>query len=116
MILNYEIEIPKVPPFLKQSMGPSELACFANIFMALEYPLYAHLVPGQRFFDNMANGAILMQIYAGGEAAPAQKRDIEDFKRTVSRVTLDMEARLVKVTFKERQSAARWAGWQMPLA
>ncbi|KAE9182922.1 hypothetical protein PF004_g24099 [Phytophthora fragariae] len=116
MILNHEIEVPKVPPFLKQSMDPSELACFADIFMALEYPLYAHLAPGQRFFYNMTKGAILMQIYAGGEAAPAQKRDIEDFKRTVSRVTLDMEARLVKVTFKGRQSAARWAGWQMPLA
>ncbi|KAG6594067.1 uncharacterized protein IUM83_19670 [Phytophthora cinnamomi] len=98
MILNHEIEVPKVPPFLKRSMDPSELACFADIFMALEYPLYAHLAPGQRFFGNMPKGAILMQIYAGGEAAPAQKRDIEDFKRTVSRVTLDMEARLVKTT------------------
>ncbi|GMF29165.1 unnamed protein product [Phytophthora fragariaefolia] len=36
MILNHEIEVPKVPQFLKQSMAPSELACFADIFMALD--------------------------------------------------------------------------------
>ncbi|KAE8966829.1 hypothetical protein PR003_g29349 [Phytophthora rubi] len=69
MILNHEIEVPNVPPFLIQSMDPSELACFEDIFMALEYPLYAHLAPGQRFFANMTKGAILAQIYVGVEAA-----------------------------------------------
>ncbi|KAE9163115.1 hypothetical protein PF004_g30258 [Phytophthora fragariae] len=116
MILNHEIEVPNVPPFLIRSMDPSELACFEDIFMALEYPLYAHLAPGQRFFANMTKGAILAQIYVGVEAAPAQKRDIENFKKTLSRITLDMDTRVVKITFKGKQSAARWSGWQMPLA
>lgn len=47
MILNHEIEVPYPPPFLVQSMDVRELACFTDIFMAIEYPLYAHLAPGQ---------------------------------------------------------------------
>jgi hypothetical protein len=116
MILNHEIEVPAVPPFLTQSMNFGELACFEDLFMGLEYPLYAHLQPGQRFFNNMVKGAIMAQIHVGAEAAPVQKQENLEFKTGLSRMTVDIDTRVVKVTFKGRQSASRWIGWQMPLA
>jgi hypothetical protein len=103
MILNHEIEIPRVPAFLTQLMTAGELACFEDLFMALEYPLYAHLAPGQRFFNNMSKSAILAQIYVGAEAAALQQKDVLDFKSGLSRITMDMETRVVTVTFKGKQ-------------
>jgi hypothetical protein len=116
MILNHEIEVPRVPPFLTQSMDAGELACFEDLFMSLEYPMYAHLAPGQRFFDNMSKSAILAQMYVGAEAAPGQKAELLAFKSGLSRISLDMETRVLKVTFKGKQAAAKWIGWQIPLA
>jgi hypothetical protein len=115
MIFNHEIEIPRVRIFLTQSMTAGELACFEDMFMALEYPLYAHLAPGQRFFDNMTKSALLAQLHVGAEAA-IQKTELLAFKSGLSRITLDMATRVVKVTFKGELSAARWIDWQMPLA
>jgi hypothetical protein len=46
MIVNHEIEVPFVPHFLQLSRTTSELAVLEDIFMALEYQLYAHLAPG----------------------------------------------------------------------
>jgi len=116
MILNHELEVPRLPPFLTQSMDAGELACFEDLFMSLEYPMYAHLAPGQRFFDNMSKSAILAQMYVGAEAAPGQKAELLAFKTGLSRISLDMETRVLKVTFKGKQSAAKWIGWQIPLA
>ncbi|GMF32939.1 unnamed protein product [Phytophthora fragariaefolia] len=84
--------------------------------MALEYPLYAHLAPGQWFFDNMTKTAILAQIHGGPEAAPAHRYKIEAFKQELSRISIDMKSRVLKVTFKGKMTAAKWAGWQLPLA
>ncbi|KAE9293501.1 hypothetical protein PF008_g24783 [Phytophthora fragariae] len=53
------------PSFLEQSMTAEELAIFTDVFMALEYPMYAHLVPGQRFGENMSKAALMAQIYVG---------------------------------------------------
>jgi hypothetical protein len=116
MILNHEIEVPLVPPFLVQSMEPGELAVFEDLFKALEYSIYAHIAPGQRFFSNMTMAAILAQIHCGAEAAPAHQLKIDQFKRELSRISMDMRKRVLKVTFKGRTAAAQWAGWQVPLA
>ncbi|GMF34629.1 unnamed protein product [Phytophthora fragariaefolia] len=82
MILNHELEVPHVPPFLAQTMGPGELAVFEDLFMAHEYPLYAHLAPGQRFFANMTKGAILTQIQGGGGGTGSETRD-RRFQETI---------------------------------
>ncbi|EGZ09066.1 hypothetical protein PHYSODRAFT_412822, partial [Phytophthora sojae] len=116
MILNHEIEVPAPPYFLVQSMTASELSCFTDIFLAIEYPLYAHLAPGQRFGEHMTKQAIMAQIYVGAEAAAAQKQEIADFKQSISRITLDMTAKVISATFKGRLSAARWVNWKLPLA
>ncbi|GMF20085.1 unnamed protein product [Phytophthora fragariaefolia] len=116
MILNHDIEVPKVPPFLSQFMSPDELAVFEDIFMALEYPIYTHLAPGQRFFDNMSKGALLAQLNGGLEAALAHKQKIEEFKQELSRISLDMKSRVITVTFKGKATAARWILWQIPVA
>jgi hypothetical protein len=116
MILNHAIDVPAVPSFLTQSMAPGELAVFEDLFKALEYSLYAHIAPGQRFFSNMAPDVIMAQIHCGTEAAPAHKHRIEEFKRELSRIALDMRSRILKVTFKGRAVAAKWVGWQLPLA
>ncbi|KAE9331822.1 hypothetical protein PF008_g15238 [Phytophthora fragariae] len=116
MILNHEIEVPGPPPFLKQSMTSTELAIFTDIFLAVEYPLYAHLAPGQQFGDNMSRQAILEQTHAGMEAAPKQKQEVEDFKAAFSRIVLNVDTRVVTFTFKGRQSASRWINWRMPFA
>jgi hypothetical protein len=116
MMLNHEIEVPMVSPFLRQSMTISQLAVFEDIFMALEYPLYAHLAPGQKFYDNLPTSAILALIGAGPEAAKAHKLKIEEFKRENSRFHLDMAARTLKVTFKGREKALKSTGWPVPLA
>ncbi|KAE9358618.1 hypothetical protein PR003_g1163 [Phytophthora rubi] len=49
MILTHELEVPHPPRFLVQTMTGEEIARFIDIFKAIEYPLYAHLAPGQRF-------------------------------------------------------------------
>ncbi|OWZ13591.1 hypothetical protein PHMEG_00013052 [Phytophthora megakarya] len=46
MILNHEIEVPCVPTFLTHSMTAGELVVFEDMFIALEYPVYANLQPG----------------------------------------------------------------------
>ncbi|KAG3075886.1 hypothetical protein PI124_g17980 [Phytophthora idaei] len=46
MVLNHELQVPFPPRFLIRSMDARELAYFTDIFMAIEYPLYAHLAPG----------------------------------------------------------------------
>ncbi|KAE8984818.1 hypothetical protein PR003_g15771 [Phytophthora rubi] len=116
MILTHELEVPAPPSFLEQSMTAEELAIFTDVFMALEYPMYAHLVPGQRFGENMSKAALMAQIYVGAEAAPAQKKEIAEFKTDVSRMTLDTKTRVITVTFKGKQTASKWAGWKFPLA
>ncbi|KAG1699897.1 hypothetical protein DVH05_012336 [Phytophthora capsici] len=49
MITKGQLEVPVPPRFLIQSMDARELAAFTDNFMAIEYPLYAHLLPGHRF-------------------------------------------------------------------
>ncbi|OWZ09254.1 hypothetical protein PHMEG_00018074 [Phytophthora megakarya] len=116
MILNHEIEVPAPPNFLVQSMTAWELACFTDIFLAIEYPLYAHLAPGQRFGENLSKQALCAHIYAGAEAAAVQKQEIAEFKQSISRIALDMKTRVITVTFKGKQSASRWVNWKLPLA
>ncbi|KAE8975077.1 hypothetical protein PR001_g25814 [Phytophthora rubi] len=116
MILNHELELARPPTFLIQSMDAEELAVFTDLFHAIEYPLYAHLAPGQRFDNDMACESILRMVHAGREAAPQHKQEILEFKAAMSRILLDAETRLITVTFKGKQSAARWIGWKMPFA
>ncbi|KAG3159026.1 hypothetical protein PC128_g21375 [Phytophthora cactorum] len=96
-------------------MTAQELATFSDIFMDLEYPVYAHLVPGQRFRANMSKAAILTQIPMGKEAALPQREAIQQFKSVVSRIMLNMETRVLKVTSKGKKSAQRWVNWKVPL-
>ncbi|KAE8879755.1 hypothetical protein PF003_g36154 [Phytophthora fragariae] len=116
MILNHELELARPPTFLVQSMDAEELAVFTDLFHAIEFPLYAHLAPGQRFDNDMACESILRMVHAGREAAPQHKQEILEFKAAMSRILPDAETRLITVTFKGKQSAARWIGWKMPFA
>ncbi|KAF1792389.1 hypothetical protein GQ600_7134 [Phytophthora cactorum] len=70
MILNHELE----------SMTALELAFFTDLFMAIEYPLYAHLAPGQKFGANMSQYTLFAQIQMGAEAAGPPKPEIAEFK------------------------------------
>ncbi|GMF45883.1 unnamed protein product [Phytophthora fragariaefolia] len=97
-------------------MTCTELAYFTDIFLAIEYPPYVHLVPGQQFGPNMSRHAIMRHIYAGPEAAPNHKQEAEEFKEAFSRIALNADTRVVTVRFKGRQSAAKWVNWRLPLA
>ncbi|KAE8910802.1 hypothetical protein PF003_g5340 [Phytophthora fragariae] len=116
MIMSQEIEVPRPPNFLVQSMNAGEIARFTDRFLGIEYPLYAHLMPGQWFGENLTKQAILAHIHTGVEAAPKQKQDVEKFKNSLSRITLDMDTRVITVTFKGRGTARSWANWKMPMA
>ncbi|KAE9316266.1 hypothetical protein PR003_g18764 [Phytophthora rubi] len=116
MIMSQEIEVPRPPNFLVQSMNAGEIARFTDLFWGIEYPLYAHLMPGQWFGENLTKQAILAHIHTGAEAAPKQKQDVEQFKDSLSRITLDMDTRVITVTFKGRGTARSWANWKMPMA
>eukprot|EP00644_Phytophthora_capsici_P009838 jgi/Phyca11/51788/gw1.39.393.1 len=98
MILHHQLEVPIPPRFLIQIMDARELAAFTDLFMAIEYPLYAHLLPGQRFGSNMTKQVILQHIHMGAEAAMPQKLQIQELKKDLSR------------------TAMKWVGWGMPLA
>lgn len=76
MILTHELELARPPAFLIQSMDAEELAVFTDLFHAIEYPLYAHLAPGQRFGEDMSREALLRYVSAGREAAPQHKQEI----------------------------------------
>ncbi|KAG1712695.1 hypothetical protein DVH05_000435 [Phytophthora capsici] len=115
MILHHQLEVPIPPRFLIQIMDARELAAFTDLFMAIEYPLYAHLLPGQRFGPNMSIQAILQHMNMGAEAAYPQKMQIMEFKRDISRAEINTETRVVKVTFKGKNTAMKWVGWGMPL-
>ncbi|KAE9029847.1 hypothetical protein PR001_g11415 [Phytophthora rubi] len=116
MILNQEIEVPGPPPFLVQSMTAGEIARFTDLFLGIEYSLYAHLAPGQWFGENLSKQAIIALVQGGTEAAPLHKMETTAFKETLSRITLDMETRVITVTFKGRSVAQKWVGWSIPLA
>lgn len=58
LIPNHELEVLFPPRFLVQSINSRELACFTDIFMAIEYSLYVHLAPGQKFNPNLSKQAI----------------------------------------------------------
>ncbi|POM81528.1 hypothetical protein PHPALM_489 [Phytophthora palmivora] len=96
-LFKHEFEVPAPPPFLLETMTSDEYARFEDNFLAIEYSLYAHLAPGP-------------------EAAEAQRIEVATFKKDLSRVSLDMRRRLIEVTFKGKSTAAKWAGWRMPLA
>ncbi|KAG2999766.1 hypothetical protein PC128_g22445 [Phytophthora cactorum] len=81
------------------------LAVFQDIVKTIEYPLYAHLDPGQRFGANLSRSALLALIHMG-----------EEFKVTLSRITLDTVARVLTVTFKGKKTTAWWVNWRLPLA
>ncbi|KAL3664755.1 hypothetical protein V7S43_010502 [Phytophthora oleae] len=115
MILQQEIEVPYTSLFLVQSMDAYEQAVFSDMMLAIEYPLYAHLAPGQRLGENMSKAALQDQIYVGAEAAVAQQQEIAEFKSVMSRIYVNKETRVMTVTFKGKQGAKRWAGWKMPL-
>ncbi|KAG1706310.1 hypothetical protein DVH05_001458 [Phytophthora capsici] len=116
MILHHQLEVPIPPRFLIQIMDARELAAFTDLFMAIEYPLYAHLLPGQRFGSNMTKQVILQHIHMGAEAAMPQKLQIQELKKDLSRVEINADTKVVKVTFKGKQTAMKWVGWGMPLA
>ncbi|OWZ20535.1 hypothetical protein PHMEG_0005038 [Phytophthora megakarya] len=86
MILNHELDVPFPPRFLVQS------TCFTDIFLTIEYPLYAHLAPGQKL---------------------SPKQEIRKFKASLSRVTIDTTSHFLTVTFKGKKSAARWVDGQV---
>ncbi|OWZ22549.1 hypothetical protein PHMEG_0002741 [Phytophthora megakarya] len=116
LILTQKIEVPYTPPFLGQSMNAYEIACFTDMLLAIEYPLYAHVAPGQRFGENESREVLLEQISVGEEAAMAQKQEVASFKKMVSRITIDRAKRLITVTFKSKREAKRWNNWRMPMA
>ncbi|KAG2923599.1 hypothetical protein PC115_g8870 [Phytophthora cactorum] len=84
------------------AVGP---AVFQGIVKTIEYPLYAHLDPGQRFGANLSRSALLALIHMG-----------EEFKVTLSRITLDTVARVLTVTFKGKKTTAWWVNLRLPLA
>ncbi|KAG2805982.1 hypothetical protein PC111_g17577 [Phytophthora cactorum] len=116
LILNHDIEVPRPPDFLLQSMDAEAYATFADIFHSIEYPLYAHLAPGQKFGNDLTREFILRLIAVGAEAAPQQLQEILDFISDLSRMELDGERRLLTVTFKGRRTAASWVDWKPPFA
>ncbi|KAG3064722.1 hypothetical protein PC122_g18448 [Phytophthora cactorum] len=67
LILNHDIEVPRPPDFLLQSMDAEAYATFADIFHSIEYPLYAHLAPGQKFGNDLTREFILRLIAEGNE-------------------------------------------------
>jgi len=115
MILKQEIEVTGPPPFLVQSMTAGEIARFTDLFLGIEYPLYAHLARGQWYSDNLTKTGILLLITVGQEAVMLHKQEVEEFKEDMSRITLDMDTRIITVTFKGRAAAQRWTDWKMPL-
>ncbi|KAG3134155.1 hypothetical protein PI126_g18823 [Phytophthora idaei] len=115
MILNHELEVLFPPRFLVQTMAAKEMARFTDIFMNLEYPLYAHLAPGQRFGVSMSKDAIMAEIHMGEEEAYPQRQEIEEFKAAVARLVINMDTRILTATFKGRKSAQRWVNWRVPL-
>lgn len=64
----------------------------------------------------MTKHAILARIHMGEEAAPPQNKEIVDFKAALARITLDVNTRVLTVTFKGKRSAAKWVNWQVPQA
>ncbi|OWZ17711.1 LOW QUALITY PROTEIN: hypothetical protein PHMEG_0008311 [Phytophthora megakarya] len=95
-------------------MDAYELACFTDMMLAIEYPLYAHLAP--RAPENVSKAAILAQIAVGEEATVAQKLETDIFKRTISWITVGKDTRVITITFKEKLEAKRWVNWKMPIA
>lgn len=73
--------------------------------MALEYPLYVHLAPGQKFGTNLSKLGILAQRPMREEVAP--KKEIAEFKAALSRITLEMDTCVLTVAVKGKRSAAR---------
>ncbi|KAE9138103.1 hypothetical protein PF010_g1050 [Phytophthora fragariae] len=65
MILTHELEVPHPPRFLVQTMTGEEIARFIDIFKAIEYPLYAHLAPGQsqREEAKLTNAIVQLDYY-----------------------------------------------------
>ncbi|KAG1709862.1 hypothetical protein DVH05_016877 [Phytophthora capsici] len=76
--------------------------------MAIEYPLYAHLLPGQRYGPNLPKETILQHIFVGAEAAAPQKQEIMGFKAALARIEINGDSRVVKVTFKGKKPAQKW--------
>ncbi|KAF1788454.1 hypothetical protein GQ600_1804 [Phytophthora cactorum] len=67
-------------------MDAEAYATFADIFHSIEYPLYAHLAPGQKFGNDLTREFILRLIAVGAEAAPQQLQEILDFISDLSRM------------------------------
>eukprot|EP00644_Phytophthora_capsici_P004948 jgi/Phyca11/96586/e_gw1.1.1708.1 len=91
MILKQEIEVANPPNFLLQSMDAEEMAILTDLIHSLEYPLYAHIAPGQKFSNGLSREALLRLVTAGPEAALQHTQEVQ-------------------------QTAEKWINWKMPFA
>lgn len=115
MIVTHKLEVSFPPRFLVQIMAGEQMAKFIDLFKAMEYPLFAHLAPGQRVGENMPKQVLFTQMRMGAEAAASQKQAIAEFKNDLSRVPLDMNTRVLTVYLKGKKSAQTWVGWKLLL-
>ncbi|KAG1709927.1 hypothetical protein DVH05_016941 [Phytophthora capsici] len=116
MILKQEIEVANPPNFLLQSMDAEEMAILTDLIHSLEYPLYAHIAPGQKFSNGLSREALLRLVTAGPEAALQHTQEVQQFKKEIARINLDLETRVITVTFKGKRTAEKWINWKMPFA
>ncbi|OWZ21775.1 hypothetical protein PHMEG_0003633 [Phytophthora megakarya] len=108
MILRHDIEVPYPPRLLVQSMDARELACFVDIFMSIEYQLYAHLTPGQKFSTALPKQEILNQIHMETKRHCHRNGKYQILKQ------LSHESQVLTVTLKGKKTADKCVNWQVP--
>jgi len=114
LILTQELEVTYPPRFLAQVMTAIELARFTDFFHTLEYPLYAHLEPGQRLSDNFSHQVLLSFICVGQAASAEHRMTVTEFTTRLLRVQLDIKRRFLIIYFNGKRSAKKWINWAMP--
>jgi hypothetical protein len=116
LVLQQRIELPHPPLFIRQIMDIEEQAHFAHIFQTMEYPLYAHLDPGQFLQSEISPKVLFALIQVDDAASKEQQLQVASFKDSTSRVTLDSETRILTFWFGSKTRARSWAGWRVPVA
>jgi hypothetical protein len=114
LILAGELIVPYPPLFLNRIYNGRELAAFQDLFQQLEYPLMAHLEPGQVLSATISHFGMLKLMETGSAACTELADKAREFRKSVARIVYTSKTRTISFYFRGKRAAETWSGWKVP--
>uniref|UniRef100_K3WCN0 Uncharacterized protein n=1 Tax=Globisporangium ultimum (strain ATCC 200006 / CBS 805.95 / DAOM BR144) TaxID=431595 RepID=K3WCN0_GLOUD len=114
LILAGKLVVLRPPPFLNRVYARREPAAFNVLFRQLEYPLTAHLEPGQVLSDTISHHGLLKLMDTGAAACSELTGKMTELRKNVARITYQVKPRTLNFHFRRKRAAELWKEWKVP--